>query len=69
MSEDARTDARLERAAREEREEVARAHGQHILDLAGTAATRGRAEQDRALLDALGRASEALAKGEARGGE
>jgi hypothetical protein len=63
MSENAQTDATVEQ------EELDRSHGQHILDLAGTAATQGRAEQDRALLDALGRASEALTKGEAKGEE
>jgi hypothetical protein len=57
MGEDARTDATVEQ------EELARAHGQNILD-AASEATQGRAEQDRALLDAIGRASEALAKGE-----
>ena len=62
MSEDAQTDAMLERAAREEQEELARAHGQGILD-AATGATQGRAEQDRTLLDAIGRATKAKGEG------
>ncbi len=65
MSEDAQTGAMLERAAREEQEELDRAHGQGILD-AATAAIQGGASQDRALLDAIGRATKA--KGEGKGG-
>jgi ubiquinone/menaquinone biosynthesis C-methylase UbiE len=58
MSKDARTDATVERMAREEREELARSHGQHILDVA-TGAGRSRAERDRSLLDTIGRATKA----------
>jgi hypothetical protein len=54
-------DATVERMAREEREELARSHGQHILDAATGAAPR-RAEQDQSLIDAIGRATKA--KGE-----
>ncbi len=59
MSEDAQTDAMLERAAREEQEELDRAHGQHILDLAGT--VRGRGSAKDLLTDALRRAHQAKA--------
>jgi hypothetical protein len=62
MSEDAEIYAMLEQMAREEQEEAARAHGQHILD-AASEATRGRAEQDRSLLDAIGRATKAKGGG------
>ncbi len=62
MSEDAEIYAMLERAAREEREKLDRARGQHILD-AASEATRARANQDRSLLDAIGRATKAKAKG------
>ena len=62
MSEDAEVYAMLEQMAREEQEELARAHGQGILD-AASEATRGRANQDRALLDAIGRATKAKGEG------
>ncbi len=58
MSEDAEIYAMLEQMAREEQEELARAHGQGILD-AATNAMQGRAHQDRTLLDAIARATKA----------
>ncbi len=67
---DDQIDAVIERMAREENDELARAWGQGILDVA-TNAIQGRADEDRSLLDAIGRASEssaeAVAKGEAKG--
>lgn len=69
---DDQIDAVIERMAREENDELARAWGQGILDVA-TNAIQGRADEDRSLLDAIGRASEssaeAVAKGEAKGQE
>jgi hypothetical protein len=62
MSEDAEIYAMLEQMAREEQEELARAHGQGILDAAADA-TRARANQDRSLLDAIGRATKAKGEG------
>jgi uncharacterized protein (UPF0335 family) len=59
MSEDAQTDAMLERMARVEQEKLDHDHGQHILDLAGTARGRGSAKD--LLTDALRRAHQAKA--------
>jgi hypothetical protein len=58
---DDQIDAVIERMAREENDELARAWGQGILD-AATNAMQGRADEDRALLDAIGRASAAKDK-------
>lgn len=58
MSEDA-IDAMIERAAREEQDELDRSHGQHILDI--TADARERRRED-PLLEAIRRAHKAKAE-------
>jgi hypothetical protein len=44
-------DAKLERGAREEQEELDRAHGQHLLDIAAAAGERRRNDPLRKLLE------------------
>ncbi len=60
---DAQIDAAVERWGREEEDELAKAWGQGILDAARDG-LQGRVDEDRALLDAIERASEAVDKGE-----
>jgi hypothetical protein len=54
---DSDLDAMVERMAREERDDLDRKHGEHIIAAAqGASLEKGRQEQDNALLEAIGRA-------------
>jgi hypothetical protein len=63
MTEDA-IDAMIERTAREEQEELDRAHGQHILDATAARLRQGSAED--LLLEVLSRAHKAKAEADER---
>jgi hypothetical protein len=58
VTEDA-IDAMIERAAREEQEEIDRSHGEHLLDVAAAGMQQGSAEDP--VLEALRRAHQAKA--------
>jgi hypothetical protein len=61
MSEYDALDAMVERIAREEDDDIALAHGEHILHM-WKEGQRHREEQTRSLLDTIGRAHEAKAQ-------